>query len=96
MTFTVKEYLSPYGPPAVGGGSLSQKPTVTDWPMPAGLGATLTKQYIWICHGGVCAPAFCISTVEVPIDAVKIAAIKIAIVFVFCFCIFLFLSLIFV
>jgi len=29
--------------PAVGGGEASQKPTLTDWPTPAGLGATLQK-----------------------------------------------------
>ena len=36
-------YLSPYGPLAVGGGVLSQKPKLTDWPRPQGQVATFMK-----------------------------------------------------
>jgi hypothetical protein len=80
--------LSPYGPLAVGGGSFTQKPTVTCCPRPVGLGATWMKELVKICHGGECALAFGSIAIDVPIEIVKIAAIKIAIVLFFNFCIF--------
>jgi hypothetical protein len=74
--------------PAVGGGKPSQKPTLTDWPTPAGLGATLMKAYVGICHGGVWALAVGTSIIEADIESIKKKAIAIAAVLPFNFCIF--------
>ena len=85
-------HLSPYCALAVGGGALHQKLTLTVCPTPIGFGATLIYMYVGIFQGGVCALVVGKSIIDVPIEIVKIAAIKIAIVLLFSFCIFLFLN----
>jgi hypothetical protein len=76
----------------VGGGIMSQKPTVTVWPTPAGLGETLMKAYVGMFNAGECALAFGISIVEADIESIKNIAIAIAAVLFLAICIFLFSS----
>jgi hypothetical protein len=73
-------HLSPYCALAVGGGRLTQKLTFAVCPTPMGLGETTMKEYVGICHAGVCALVG-ISTVDDTIITDNNTAIKIAIVF---------------
>jgi hypothetical protein len=71
-------HLSPYAPPAVGGGCWSQKARVTCWPTPTGLGAALMKAISGTLSGGVCALAFGKSAIEAVIESMKITQIAVA------------------
>ena len=61
-------HLSPYCALAVGGGQLSQKLTLAAWPKPIGLGETVQKEYVGICHAGECALTI---VIEVAIEIAK-------------------------
>jgi hypothetical protein len=66
---------------------LTQKLTLTVCPTPTGLGETLQKEYVGICHAGVCA---LISVIEAPIEIAMSIAIVIAAVLFLAIRIFLF------
>jgi hypothetical protein len=70
-------HLSPNWPLAVGGGIPTQKLTLTVCPTPIGLGETLQKLNVGICHAGVCALAVGTSIIEADIESIKNKAIEI-------------------
>jgi hypothetical protein len=88
-------HLSPNCPLAVGGGSPTQKFTLTVCPTPMGLGEMLQKENVGIFNGGECALVNGISIVEADIESIKNIAITNVVVFFLEICIFLFLPLIF-
>jgi hypothetical protein len=69
---------------------MSQKLTVTDWPMPAGLGATLMKEMVGMFHGGECALVVGTSVNEAVIESIKNTEIVMAAILFFSVFIFLF------
>jgi len=83
-------HLSPYCALAVGGGKLTQKLMLTYCPTPTGLGATLQKEYVGMCHAGVCALVKGTTTIEAAIANIRNTAIAIFVALVFKNVIFLF------
>lgn len=72
---TVKPcHLSPLVAAAVGGGICTHMPMVTDWPNPAGFGATLQYAHVVMFHAGVCALAM----PKYPSEDAKIAMMRAA------------------
>jgi hypothetical protein len=74
VIFKLKVHLSPYCTLAVGGTLSSQKAISTGWFTPVGFGAALTKEYVGIVHGGVCAMTAGISAISPDNDSSRIRA----------------------
>lgn len=76
-TIVMLPQRSPYTPFAVGGGSLSQKFSVTVWPTPIGFGATFRKAKVGMDCGGLCAST---SEEEIEIAITEIAKSRTSVV----------------
>jgi hypothetical protein len=70
-------------PAAVGAIWLSQKTTITGWPTPAGLGATLRYAYVGMFHWGVWALVVGISVTADVIEIINNTVMKIAAILFF-------------
>ena len=64
-------------------------------PKPTGLGATLMKAYVGICHAGVCALAGAKEVSDIAVLSRRIIVMNVAVVLFFENCIFLFFSIFF-
>ena len=78
-------------PAAVGAIWLSQKTTITGWPTPAGLGATLRYAYVGMFHWGVCALVVGISVTADVIEITNSTVMKIADIYFLKFSFYFFL-----